>query len=89
MPNSFCVEQENREIFRVPITLLVVLLFFAFWVVVPLLVVGLFFNMRYHFVGPDIRSVDIDINKAMDGAAETVENIKNEFTSAASEEEDK
>lgn len=87
--NSFCVEQENREIFRMPITLLVVLLFFAFWVVVPLLVVGLFFNMRYHFVGPDIRSVDIDINKAMDGAAETVENIKNEFTSAASEEEDK
>lgn len=87
--NSFCVERDNREIFRVPVTLLIVLLICAFWVVVPLLVVGLFFNMRYHFAGPDIRSVDIDINKAMDGAAEAAENIKNEFNSAVSKEENK
>lgn len=87
--NSFCVEKENREIFRVPITLLVVLLIFAFWVVVPLLVVGLFFSMRYRFAGPDVRSVDIDINKAMDEAAEAAENIKNEFTNAVSKEENK
>lgn len=82
--NSFCVERDNREIFRVPITLLVVLLIFAFWVVVPLMVVGLFFNMRYRFAGPDVRSVDIDIdlNKAMDSAAEAAESIKNEFGSA-------
>lgn len=85
--NSFCVEKDNREIFRMPITLLVVLLIFAFWVVVPLLIVGLFFNMRYQFVGPDIRVVDIDLNKAMDGAAEAAENIKNEFNNAASKEE--
>lgn len=85
--NSFCVERGNREIFRVPITLLVVLLVFAFWVVVPLLVVGLFFNMRYQFAGPDVRSVDIDINRAMDGAAEAAESIKNEFSSAVKEEE--
>ncbi|MDE7028840.1 MAG: DUF4342 domain-containing protein [Lachnospiraceae bacterium] len=77
--NSFCVERDGREIFRVPITLLVVMLFFAFWVVVPLLVIGLFLNMRYQFAGPDVRSVDIDINKAMDSAAEAAENIKNEF----------
>ena len=85
--NSFCVEKEDREIFRVPITLLVVFLIFAFWVIVPLLVIGLFFNMRYQFAGPDIRSVDIDINKAMDSAAEAAENIKNEFNNAASKEE--
>ena len=70
-----------------PITLLVVFLIFAFWVIVPLLVIGLFFNMRYQFAGPDIRSVDIDINKAMDSAAEAAENIKNEFNNAASKEE--
>lgn len=86
--NSFCVERDNREIFRVPITLLVVLLIFAFWVVVPLLVVGLFFNMRYQFAGPDVRSVDIDINKAMDSAAEAAENIKSEFNSAVKDEEE-
>ena len=84
--NSFCVEKQNREIFRVPITLLVVLLFFAFWVVLPLMIVGLFFNMHYHFAGPDIRSVDIDINKAMDGAASAAESIKNEFNNAVNKD---
>ncbi len=84
--NSFCVEKQNREIFRVPITLLVVLLFFAFWVVLPLMIVGLFFNMHYHFAGPDIRSVDLDINKAMDGAASAAENIKNEFNNAVNKD---
>ncbi len=66
--------------------MLVVFLLFAFWVAVPLLVVGLFFNMRYQFAGPDIRSVDIDLNKAMDSAADAAENIKNEFNSAAKDE---
>lgn len=87
--NSFCVERDDKEIFRVPVTLLVVLLIFAFWVVVPLLVVGLFFSMRYRFAGPDVHSVDIDINKAMDGAADAAESIKNEFSNAVSREEDK
>lgn len=85
--NSFCVEREDKEIFRVPITLLIVLMFFSFWVVVPLLVIGLFFDMRYHFAGPNVRSVDIDINKAMDSAAEAAESIKNEFGNAAKEED--
>lgn len=85
--NSFCVEKDGKEIFRIPVTLLVVLLIFAFWVVLPLLVVGLFFNMRYHFAGPDMHVVDIDINKAMDGAADAAENIKNEFANAVSKDE--
>ena len=42
--------------------------------------------MRYQFAGPDIRSVDIDLNKAMDSAADAAENIKNEFNSAAKDE---
>lgn len=85
--NSFCVKKDNREIFKMPITLLVVLLVFAFWVVVPLMVVGLFLNTRYQFEGPDIRVVDIDINKAMDGAAEAAESIKNEFSNAVAKEQ--
>ena len=85
--NSFCVERDNKEIFRMPTTLLVVLLVFAFWVVTPLLVIGLFFNMRYQFTGPDVRSVDIDLNKAMDSAADAAESIKNEFGGAVKDEE--
>lgn len=85
--NSFCVENGRREVFRMPVTLLVVLLIFAFWIVVPLMIAGLFFNIRYQFKGPDVHSVDIDLNKAMDKAADAAENIKNEFDGAVSKEE--
>lgn len=34
----------------------------------------------------DVRSVDIDLNKAMDSAAEAAENIKSEFGGAAKDE---
>ena len=43
--------------------------------------------MRYRFVGPDIHSVDIDLNKAMDEAANAADNIKSEINNAVSKEE--
>ena len=43
--------------------------------------------MRYQFCGPDVRSVDIDINRAMDSAAEAAESIKNEFGGTVKDEE--
>lgn len=76
--NSFCIEKDQKEILRVPVTLLIVLLIFTFWIIVPLLIVGLFFDMRYHFRGPDVASVDL--NKAMDTVADAAENIKNDIT---------
>lgn len=83
--NSFCVERHDKEVLRMPITLLVILILCsastAFWV----LLICLFFNFRYRFDGPDIRVVDVDINQTMDKAAETVENIKNEFSGAKNE----
>lgn len=75
--NSFCIEKDGREILRVPITLLIVLLIFTFWIIVPLMIVGLFFDMRYHFRGPDVTSVDL--NKAMDTVADAAENLKSDI----------
>lgn len=77
--NYFHVRRNGEEVFSLPVTILVVLCLFAFWCVVPLLIVGLFFSFRYSFEGPNMHIVDIDINKAMDGAADVAENIKNEF----------
>ena len=85
--NSFCVERNGKEVFRLPVTVLVLLLLFAFWGVVPILIIGLFLNMRYHFEGPDMHAVDLDINKAMNTAADTAENIKSEFSQAVSRED--
>ncbi|MCM1284330.1 MAG: DUF4342 domain-containing protein [Muribaculaceae bacterium] len=75
--NSFCVDKKGKEILRVPLTLLIVLLIFTFWIIVPLLIVGLFFDMRYHFRGPDVKSVDL--NRAMDSVADAAENLKNDI----------
>ena len=81
------ISKEGRMILSVPVSLFVVLVLFAFWVVVPLMIVGLFFSMQYHFVGPDIHSVDVDINAAMDTVSKTAENLKNEFTSKEKKED--
>lgn len=75
--NSFCIEKNGQEILRVPVTLLIVLLIFTFWIIVPLMIVGLFFDMRYHFRGPDVKSVDL--NKAMDTVADAAENLKSDI----------
>lgn len=76
--NSFVIEKGGKEVLRVPVTLLIVLVIFTFWIIVPLMVVGMFFDMRYHFCGPDVKSVDI--NHAMDTVADAAESLKNDFT---------
>ena len=67
-----------RSIIKMPITVCVLLLLLAFWVCVPLLIVGLFFSFRYGFSGPVFRRDDV-FNKAMDKASDVTENIKKEF----------
>ena len=55
-------------------TLLVLLIIFVFWVVFPLLIIGLFFGFKYRSRGPDLEREDI--NRAMDSMAGVAENIK-------------
>lgn len=76
--NFFIVSRNGEEIITVPVLLLVVLLFFAFWIIVPLLAAGLFFGFRYAFKGEITRAVDV--NMACDKAAEAAENVKQEFS---------
>ncbi|EHL05691.1 UBA/TS-N domain protein [Desulfitobacterium hafniense DP7] len=72
--NSFEVLHGEEVKGSVPITALVLLLIFAFWVTIPLMVIGLFFGFRYRFVGTDIKGTTI--NDAMDSAADAAENLK-------------
>lgn len=60
-----------------PITILVIMMVFAFYVIVPLLIVGLFFGFKYYFSGPVADG--IDLNNVMDKASEAAENIKKDF----------
>ncbi len=72
--NFFEVRKEKTLIMSMPVTALVVLLIFAFWFVVPVLVVGLFFGWRYQFRGADLEKTGV--NNVMDSAADAAENIK-------------
>lgn len=57
-----------------PVTVLGLLLIFAFWVTIPLIIIGLFFGFRYRFNGPDFSSNTV--NDAMNSAADAAENLK-------------
>ncbi|NMA24188.1 MAG: ubiquitin [Clostridiales bacterium] len=76
--NYLVAEKNGAVMFEVPVTVLVILVVFFFWVVVPLFILSLFFGFRYRFVGAEIGTEQV--NKVMDGASDTVEDIKRNFT---------
>jgi len=74
--NHFEVIKGENKIITIPVTVLVLLLMFAFWIAVPLIVVGLFFGYRYMFIGPELGKESV--NRAMNSAADAAENLKKE-----------
>ena len=77
--NRFEVRKGDELVLELPVTVLVLLLVFAFWVCIPLLVVGLFAGFRYAFTGAELGRESV--NSAMDKAAEAVEKVKEEVKS--------
>ncbi len=63
--------------FSLPVTVVIVLAVFFFWVVVPLFIISLFFGFRYRFSGSDLGKESV--NKVMDTASNTVDEIKRSF----------
>ena len=78
--NSFEVYKGDECKARLPLTLLALLLIFAFWLALPLIILGLFFGLRYRFSGPDFKKDTA--NHVMDAAADTAEDIKKSFKNA-------
>lgn len=76
--NTFEVLKGDESKAAVPVTVLVLLLLFAFWVVLPLLIIGLFFGLRYRFHGPDLGSPSV--NRAMDNVADAADDLKHSVT---------
>ncbi|MCL2034780.1 MAG: DUF4342 domain-containing protein [Oscillospiraceae bacterium] len=85
--NYFEVWRDRGKVLTVPVTVLVLLLIFAFWVTLPLIVIGLFFGCRYYFKGSELEN--ISVNSVMDSAADAATHLKNEVKNAASNFEDK
>lgn len=75
--NYFEAEQNGKIIISFPVTVLVLGIIFFFWVIIPLGILGLFFGFRYRFRGEDLGKESV--NKVMDSASNTAENIKKSF----------
>ena len=74
--NTFDVMKGKERVMSIPVTVMIVLLLFAFWIIIPLVVVGLFFGYRYRIIGPDLGKENV--NRAMDSVADAAENFKND-----------
>ena len=73
LDTSFTIHRKGEQIFGVPILVLVILLVCCFWVVLPLLVIGLFVGCKYRFEGKKGAEA---ANRAMEKLDGVVENIK-------------
>lgn len=75
--NHFQVRRDDVDKLTIPVTLFVLLLVFAFHIVIPMLIVGLFFRMHYRFIGDDLGKDTI--NEGFEKAAQAAESVKEEF----------
>lgn len=78
--NNIFIEiiRNSRVILKIPFTVLIVLLFFAFWIVIPLIIIGLFFNMEFLVSS---KKIDVDkINKVFKETSKVVKDVKGKFT---------
>lgn len=74
----FEVSRYDREIIKIPLTILIIAFILFFQVILILLPVGLFFGFRYKLSGDSFN--DKPVNNVMDTAANAVDDIKDAFT---------
>ena len=76
--NIFEVSKNGQSTMTLPVTVLVILLLFTFWITVPLMIIGLFFGYKYSFSGPELGKEEV--NRTMDQVSDVVGNLKKEFS---------
>lgn len=74
---SFIVERKGENILTMPVLILILFLICLFWLIFPLMIVGLFLDCRYRFEG--IHKTQFDINEFCDRCADSAEDLKNSF----------
>ncbi|HIY01520.1 MAG TPA: UBA/TS-N domain protein [Candidatus Blautia faecipullorum] len=74
--NSFYITRRDEEIFHMPVWALALLLLFTWKLLIPVMIVALFFECRYSFKGKD----NLDgVNKAMDKASDLADRVKDGY----------
>lgn len=73
----FKIKRHNAVIINLPLTVMIVLIFFAFWIIIPSAVIALFFDMEFSIGGKDIENSKI--NYVFKVLSDSVNKIKEEF----------
>ena len=83
--NSFCVNRAGEQVFRLPLIAMLVILLFTWKILIPVMIIALFFGFRYSFEGKDELK---DANKFMDTAGNVVESFKEGWNNAGQKKSD-
>lgn len=81
---TFSVDNPTGNVFRIPVIVLAAALIFAFPITIVALIVGMFLDCRYSFLGFESTSVSVDINEMCNKASDVCGNIKNDFMKSES-----
>lgn len=73
----FIIKRNNKVLLKLPITVMILLVVFGFWGIIPLLIVGLFFEFEYSLEGYNMESSEF--NKFLNKLSKYVQKIKTDF----------
>lgn len=73
----FEIKRENIAFLKIPITVMILLLIFTFWIVIPLAVVGLFFDMEFSLLGN--KAEVTNINNVLKAISVNIKKVKEEL----------
>ena len=74
---KFKIMNNDEEKISMPLLVVVLLMFFAFWITIPLLVIGMVCGLKYRFEGID--TVTVNLNDLSDRASKAVDDLKNGY----------
>ena len=79
--NQFEVWRNGERMTSLPVLILILLVVLAYWISLPLLVIGLLFGCRYRFSGPDLddNRVGETVNRVSDSVRDAVGRVRDEF----------
>ncbi len=73
---KFKIKKDDEEKLSLPL-LVVIILMFAFWVTIPLLIIGMFCGYKYRFEG--VETVSVNLNDLSDKASLEIEALKRKY----------
>jgi len=79
--NYLDARKNDNLAFSCPVTAVVALVVFLFWITIPLFIISIFCGYRYSFRGEDLGRESI--NRVMENAASVVEDVKKSFANNA------